>query len=467
MGLWRNKLVEGFCADVLTRLPLAEAAWMIWRHVLEDGFLKGLFEVHRGTGHEDKISFASLVRLINDALWEHQGSGRQAFQAARQAGQLEVTDAAVYGKLRRLPLALSEAFLQQATDRLRQLLPDRGEEALPASVRGWQVLVVDGKKLKKLPKRLAALREVSGKVLGGKVVVGLLLNEGLIVTMQASPDGEANDAPLTPGLLAGCQECVAGRHLYVADRQFCDLKIPRLIALEGHAFLIRYSRKMRFFPEREREFQDAQGRRVSEAWGYLGRPDEPRRMYVRQITLHRPGEEDVILVTNLLDETAVPAEDLLEVYLARWTVERVFQQITEVFHLQKFVSSTPQGAIFQFALCGLLYNVIQVIRRYIGDLQQRPARSLSSEMIFGDVCDQLTATSVLVPGEELLEFFRGPRPVAEIKAKLATLLADQWSPLWIKCPAKKKRPPPIRRSIPGGHSSAWKLIQHAKSQRPP
>jgi hypothetical protein len=135
-----------------------------------------------------------------------------------------------------VPLALSETFLQQATDRLRQLLPDRTEEELPASVRGFQVLIVDGKKLKKLPKRLAALREVRGRVLGGKVVAGLLLNEGLIVAMHASPDGEANDAPLTPGLLTRCRECVSGRRLCVADRQFCDLKIPGLMAQEGDAF---------------------------------------------------------------------------------------------------------------------------------------------------------------------------------------------------------------------------------------
>jgi hypothetical protein len=285
--------------------------------------------------------------------------------------------------------------------------------------------------------------------------------------MHASPDGEANDAPLTPGLLTRCQEAIPGCHLYVADRQFCDLKIPRLIATQGHAFLIRYSRKLSFFPERQREFQDAQGRTVSEAWGYLGRPDEARRMYVRQITLHRPGEDHVTLVTNLMEETTFPAEDLLEVYLARWTVERVFQQITEVFHLQKFVSSTPQGAIFQFALCCLLYNVIQVLRSYLGHVQQRPSRSLSSEMIFGDVCDQLTAASLLLPADEMLHGYSRPLSVAEIRTKLPALLAGQWSPLWIKCPAKKKTPPKARRSVPGGHSSAWKLIQQFKANRPP
>jgi hypothetical protein len=35
----------------------------------------------------------------------------------------------------------------------------------------------------------------------------------------------------------------------------------------------------------------------------------------------RPGDEDVILMTDLVDAAAYPAEDLLEVYLSRWGIE--------------------------------------------------------------------------------------------------------------------------------------------------
>ena len=457
--------MDRLACEILARLPLAEAAWLLLRYVLEDRFLAALFEEHRGTGSEQKVSFGLLVELMNAALVEHRGSGRQAFRAAREAGQLAATDHAVYGKLRRVPVELSEAFLRQATARLRDVLPEGLGNELPPSVRGLQVLVVDGKKLKKLPKRLQALREVRGQVLGGKVVVGLLLNEGLVVTMHASLDGEANDAPLTPGLLA--QGDFPGRHLYVADRQFCDLTIPRMIEAQGHAFLVRFNRKTSFFPERQREFRDAQGRLVRDAQGLMGRPEEPRRMPVRQITLVRPGEEDVILITNLQDEAAYPAAELLEVYLARWTIERVFQQITEVFHLQKFVGSTPQGAIFQFALCGLLYNLIHVIRGYIAHSQRRPARSLSSEMIFGDVCDQLTAGSLLLEPVQFEQLFDQPLTPPVVISRLNQLLDGPWKSLWIKCPPKKKRPQTLQRAVPGGHSSAWKLLQAAKAQPPP
>ena len=86
---------------------------------------------------------------------------------------------------------------------------------------------------------------------------------------------------------------------------------------------------------------------------------------MRQIHLVRPGAEDVFLVTDLLDEATYPADDLLEVYLKRWEIERVFQKITEVFHLEHLIGSTPEATIFQASFCLVLYNLLQVMRAYV------------------------------------------------------------------------------------------------------
>jgi hypothetical protein len=459
-----GNVVDSFESQVLARLPLAEAVWVLLRHVASDEVLSRLFEEHRGTGSNRDVSFALLVQLVADALLDHAGSGRQSFQAAREQGTLSATDEAVYGKLRRLPLPLSMAFLRETTRRLRDVLPGKGPE-LPPSLRRFRVVIVDGKKLKNLPKRLTPLRSVKGKVLGGKVVAGLLLNEGLIVAIEASPDGEANDAPLTPGLMQQCAAEFTDPLLYVADRQFCDLTIPPQIVAAEHSFLIRYSKKMLFSAEKTLLSTDAQGRTIREEWGWLGSAKDQRRMYLRRITLERPSEEEVSLLTNLLDAEEVPAQDLLATYLNRWSIERVFQQVTEVFHLQRFISSTPNGAIFQFALCSLLYNVLQVVRGYLAMLQQRPPQSLSSEMIFHSVCDQLTACTQLVPLPTLIAAASQPQTPTAVRERLTILLANQWSQLWKKSPPKKKSPPHPQRAIRGGHSSAWKLLHPA--QPPP
>ena len=452
--------MDGFESDLLKRLPLAEAVLTILRFVWDEDELRRLFDEHRGTGSEVKVTFPLLVNLVLDAIVEHGGSGRESFHQARKDGRLNASDGALYGKLRRLPVRLSEAFLRETTRRVQQLLPDQDHDVvIPSALRDYRVLVVDGKKLKKLPKRLKPLREVSGKVLGGKVVVGMLLNDGLAVAMHASPDGEANDAPLTPGLLEQVETDNAQRMLVVADRQFCDLKIPHRIVSGQSDFVIRYSKKMRFDAERERDLKDRQGRIIKESWGTLGRQQDKRRMYLRQITLYRPGEEDVILVTNLLDAETVPAQQVLDVYLQRWNIERVFQQVTEVFHLQQLIGTSPQGAIFQFSLCTCLYNVIQLVRQYLASVNDRPPESLSTEMIFRDICKQLAAGTHFVDRPQLIESIPSFTTAGQVCHRLTGLLTDQWSDLWIKCPPKKRQPKKPKTHIPGGHSSAFKLIQ--------
>src|SRR4029453_14085955 len=140
----------------------------------------------------------------------------------------------------------------------------------------------------------------------------------------------------------------------------------------GDHFLIRYHTKVHFCPAPTQAAvvtQDAQGRRVVEDWGWLGAESNQSRRFVRRLTLTRPGAEAIILVTDLLDAARYPAAELLTVYLARWGIERVFQQITEVFHLQALIGTPPQGTVLQLAFCLLLYNLLQVVRAYVAVAQ--------------------------------------------------------------------------------------------------
>ena len=110
---------------------------------------------------------------------------------------------------------------------------------------------------------------------------------------------------------------------------------------------MRYHPKTHFCPDATRPAQtgqDAQGRTWVQDWGWFGSEQAKQRRFVRRLTLHRPGEETIILLTDLLDAAQFPANDLFDLYLARWSIERVFQQITEVFHLQTLIGTTPQGS---------------------------------------------------------------------------------------------------------------------------
>src|SRR5262249_34517235 len=149
-------------------------------------------------GYEKSISFAVLVQLIADALLQHRGSGRKSFVRARESGQLAASVQAVYQKLSRVPLGLSEAWLAKSTERLRPVYPRAATGGVPSSVQEFAVLVVDGKTIKRVAKRLKPLRGRHGGVLGGKAVVALELASGLAVAMATAPDGETNEAKLVP-----------------------------------------------------------------------------------------------------------------------------------------------------------------------------------------------------------------------------------------------------------------------------
>src|SRR5467141_2375296 len=95
--------------ETLARLPLAESVLLLWQQVADASFLQGLFDEHRGRCYDKVLSFPSLVQLIADALLQYDGSARASFEHALEDEALAVSIPAAYGKLRRLPIALSTA----------------------------------------------------------------------------------------------------------------------------------------------------------------------------------------------------------------------------------------------------------------------------------------------------------------------------------------------------------------------
>lgn len=455
---------EQFVQQVIGGLPLADAVLSLGAYVLQPEFLDTLFQKYRHRSYQDTLSFAGFVQLVSDSLLQHGGSARQCLDRAEEAGTLPVSPEAFYGKLRRVPLELSQGFFAEASLRLQELLPPR-PSPLPLSLASLEVVVLDGKKLKRVAKRLLATRQMAGKLFGGKLLVAWRPSTGLALAMAANPDGEANDCRLVPDLLPQVRALIGGPRLWVVDRQFCDLvQIGRFTEDHDH-FLARYHPKVHFHPDPQRPSrttQDERGRTVVEEWGWLGKA---RQVYVRRITLQRPGEEDILLVTDLLDGEVFPASDLLAVYLQRWGIERVFQQVTEVFHLQRLIGSTPQATVFQGAFCLLLYNMIQVIKGYIGAAEKRDVETISSEKLFYDIRRQLTAVEELATPLEIVGCVPCQLTREEMVARLQRLLQGVWTPRWRKAVNKRPRPHGVKAKGSGAHTSVHRVLQQYRQRK--
>ena len=173
------------------------------------------------------------------------------------------------------------------------------------------------------------------------------------------------------------------------------------------------------------------------------------------------------LVTDLRAAPRYPAVDLLTVYLARWGIEQVFQQIPEVFALRRLIGSTPQATVFQAAFCLLLYNMVQVIRGYVAAAQPQPclAEEVSAAQIFYDVQRELTAVSVLVPPTRVVAAYAEELSREALCQHLHSLLSSMWTPRWRKAVNAKSRPKVAKAKQSGAHTSMHRLLGRARQER--
>jgi hypothetical protein len=367
-------------------------------------------------------------------------------------------------------LPLAEAFLSGLTARLQPLFPEAlFRTDLPACLDGLAVVVLDGKKIKNAAKRLLATRGRPGKLFGGKILAAYLPASGLVVAMAADPDGEANDIRLMPRVMPLTRAAVPGPRLWVADAQFCDLDQSAEFTQEGDHFLMRFTLRNSFTPDPDPE-KAAQsgtnrlGQAYTQDWGWMGGEKDPRRRYVRRIVVKRPGDEDVIVVTDLLDAQAYPAEDLLEVYLQRWQIEKVFQQITEVFELQHLIGNAPKATVFQASLCMVIYNILQVVRGYATQASPEPVKvdELSTEKIFLDMHEELVGLHRVLKGQRLVEVLPREDGLAAVRSRLRALLKLAWTPQWKKAKPSKPRPHQPTPKQSGAHTSVHKCLEEAR-----
>ena len=446
---------------VVQRVPLAMSVLGMFQFVLQPDFLENLFERFRGLGYEKELSFTKLVEIVGMAI-TREPSIHQALKRSRDNQELPVSIRAFYGKLSRLPMPVSLALLQEGTQKLQALLPASCAHGVPSCFDGLEVLIVDGKKSKNVAKRLKACRQEPGRVFGAKLLVCLQARTRLVLAASAAADGECNDNPLVPDLLERMRPRAGKPRLYVFDAQFCDLVQVQNMSGEKAQFAFRHHPKTHFHadPNRPaRTFVDGKGRRLREEWGQLGSAKDPRRCAVRRVTWLRADaiHKDLSVVTSLTDSTAYSGEAMVDVYLMRWKIETVFQQVATVFGLDHLIGSTPEASAFETVLCMLMYNALQVVKAYFAHQQQIALDDVSAQNLFKDVREEMLALYKMLPADKIATHIETPTELIAMRVWLAAQLQGRWTPNWRTARNKTKRVYAAKPKRSGAHTSIDRL----------
>lgn len=168
-----------------------------------------VFDAHRHRQYPRELMFSTIVELMTLVTL---GLRPSLHAAARKMGNLPVSMAALYDKLKRTEPAILRGLVRGSAQRLAQVSAQLdGRTSLP----GWQLRIVDGNHLPASEKRLAPLRGHRGAALPGHMVYDPDL--GLVCDVVACEDAHESERVGMQPLLDSAEP----GQLWIADRHFC------------------------------------------------------------------------------------------------------------------------------------------------------------------------------------------------------------------------------------------------------
>jgi hypothetical protein len=94
---------------------------------------------------------------------------------------------------------------------------------------------------------------------------------------------------------------------------------------------------------------------------YDGQQLIARRVLVRLFKPTRDGDGEIALFTNL-SEVIADGKQVAKLYRERWSVESLFQVVTETFKCEIKALGYPKAALFSFSMALVAYNILSVVK---------------------------------------------------------------------------------------------------------
>jgi hypothetical protein len=234
---------------------------------------------------------------------------------------------------------------------------------------GYRVRIVDGNRLGASQHRIRETRSRSAAPLPGMSLVLLDPAWGLPVDVLPCENGHAQERSLFGELVRR----VEANDVWLADRNFCTADFLQGIADRRGSFVIRHHANLslealgQWGLESETEtgwVSERPAQVMRDGHGLM----EARCIRVRLKKTTRDGEPEVLLLTNLPPEVADPVT-VADLYRRRWTVETMFQDLTQHLGCEVNTLGYPKAALFAFCVALVAYSVLAVVKAALRSVQ--------------------------------------------------------------------------------------------------
>lgn len=339
--------------------PISVMARTMMEVALAPEHLDSLFEEHAERQYTRSLLFSTMVDLMGVVVSKSRPSIHSAFQEVSET--LPVSLAAVYAKLNGLEPQVTGALVRHTADKLAEVIVAM-KGGLPPLMPGHQVRILDGNHLAATERRLKVLKRSKAGPLPGHSLVILDPELMLATDMIPCEDGHAQERSLSSDILA----LVKDSDVWIADRNFCTTKLLFGIVDRDAFFVIRQHAKMSLEalePLKQRGRTET-GEVYEQAVALTNSEGEVlklRRVVLRLDTPTRDGDQEMAVLTNL-PKGVLDATEASELYRKRWTLETMFQSLTQMLHGELDTLGYPRAALFGFGVALATYNVLSSVQ---------------------------------------------------------------------------------------------------------
>jgi hypothetical protein len=362
-------------ASHIEATPVTVMVRGIMERIFEPTALNELFERHAVKQYTRELLFSDVVSLMSLVVSGIHPSVSAAYKALEKT--IGVSRPAFYGKLNGMELGISQALVRYSVSNLQPIMSELGsvsQELLP----GYNLRISDGNHLGATEHRLKVLQNNLSRPLPGQSIAVLDPQQKLVVDIFLNEDGHAQERSLLPSVL----ETVEAKQVWVADgcglggfpqkqpvqeadRNFCTRKFLLGIAQREGYFIVREHKSI---PHQElsplKEMGETETGRLFEQKVQVEEDGVSLNLRRVVIQLHQPtrhGDTEVALLTHLSPSVA-DAPTVARLYLQRWSIEGMFQVITDTFNCELNTLGYPKAALFVFCLAIVAFNILSTVK---------------------------------------------------------------------------------------------------------
>lgn len=346
------------------RRPIA----VMFRALLDNVFsaekIDAIFRASRRSQRDSKeLLFSSVVRLLALAVCRVKSSVHAGYRDEQEKFQVSVNS--VYGKLDKAEPQVAQALVRQPAAELESIIRQL-KTTRPAPLPGYRMKILDGKHFSATDHRIAETRDSNSAPLPGQAIAVLDPELMLVTDVFPCEDGHAQERSILPKVL----QTVEAGQIWMGDRNFCTTGFFFGIANRNAYFLIRQHRQNLYWAPvgRRRRIGRSETGVVYEQTVRLtdSAADDADELTARRVTIvldtpTRDGDTEIHLLTNVPSEDS-DAIQIAAIYLERWTIENVFQEISIALNGEINTLAYPSAAILGFCIALIAFNILSTVK---------------------------------------------------------------------------------------------------------